>query len=590
MNGAGAQTAFAVTNLNDSGAGSLRQAIIDANANAGSDEITFAAGLSGEIVLTSGAVAITESVMISGPGATKLSVAGDGATAVVPVTAAVDVIIDGLTIKGGGGGGTNSGGVYVNNAGANVTIRNAIVSGNTGFYGGGVSVYSGQLTIEDSRITGNTATSGGGIATATSTTLRRVEISENTSTAAGGGVFLNSGTLVIDSSTISANTAQTNGGVHRFTAGAALTVDHSTIVNNVSTTASAGGVGGSGTWTLHHSIISGNTTPDVDGTITASWSVITNSAASVTDLGGTQLGVDPQLEALAFNGGLTRSHFPTPTSPVIDAGDPAFASPPTTDQRGARRVARPAASTGTERIDIGAVEVAPMDDTGRTDEDTALTVADPGVLANDNRTFTVQVVDQPAHGQLVLNPAGGYTYTPFKDYHGTDAFTYRLVGADAPQYLNTVTIEIASVYDPFQLSNDTSQLVNAGSPVRLDVLANDSGEDLVILSVTQGRLGVVSTDGSAVLYTPNQGATGTDTFGYVATDGTTQASATITLTVAAQPIATTTTVPVPSTTTTPPPVLLLPRTGSNAPGLAALAAGVIALGAVLARAGRRRQA
>ena len=43
-----------VTNLNDSGAGSLRQAVFDANTLAGSDTIDFTAGLSGTIVLTSG--------------------------------------------------------------------------------------------------------------------------------------------------------------------------------------------------------------------------------------------------------------------------------------------------------------------------------------------------------------------------------------------------------------------------------------------------------------------------------------------------------------------------------------------------------
>ena len=45
--------AFNVTNLNDSGAGSLRQAIADANSAGGADVITFQAGLSGTITLTS---------------------------------------------------------------------------------------------------------------------------------------------------------------------------------------------------------------------------------------------------------------------------------------------------------------------------------------------------------------------------------------------------------------------------------------------------------------------------------------------------------------------------------------------------------
>ncbi len=49
---------FGVTNLNDSGDGSLRQAIIDSNSTPGPNEIDFAAGLSGTITLTSGELII----------------------------------------------------------------------------------------------------------------------------------------------------------------------------------------------------------------------------------------------------------------------------------------------------------------------------------------------------------------------------------------------------------------------------------------------------------------------------------------------------------------------------------------------------
>src|SRR5271166_6268322 len=53
-------SALTVLNLADSGAGSLRQAVLDANANPGADTIQFAKGLHGTIVLTSGQLTITD--------------------------------------------------------------------------------------------------------------------------------------------------------------------------------------------------------------------------------------------------------------------------------------------------------------------------------------------------------------------------------------------------------------------------------------------------------------------------------------------------------------------------------------------------
>src|SRR3954453_10814267 len=74
---------FTVTNLNDEGSGSLRQAILDANSNGpGSDDIVFASGLSGTIDVGSsdngGLYALT-AMNIKGPGADKLTLRGGGA-------------------------------------------------------------------------------------------------------------------------------------------------------------------------------------------------------------------------------------------------------------------------------------------------------------------------------------------------------------------------------------------------------------------------------------------------------------------------------------------------------------------------------
>src|SRR4051812_10907586 len=68
---------FTVTNLNDSGAGSLRQAMLDAQAAADADTITFASGLSGTISVGSDLPHINYGMTIQGPGADKITVDGN---------------------------------------------------------------------------------------------------------------------------------------------------------------------------------------------------------------------------------------------------------------------------------------------------------------------------------------------------------------------------------------------------------------------------------------------------------------------------------------------------------------------------------
>src|SRR5262245_38241251 len=67
-------TDFTVSNLNDSGGGSLRQAIVDADNNPGGDRVLFQSGLSGTINLTSGQLYVGDPVDVVGPGAGKLTI------------------------------------------------------------------------------------------------------------------------------------------------------------------------------------------------------------------------------------------------------------------------------------------------------------------------------------------------------------------------------------------------------------------------------------------------------------------------------------------------------------------------------------
>jgi hypothetical protein len=83
---------FAVDNFADSGLGSLRQAVLDANANPGADLIRFApSARDGTVVLTSGELNITDDLHIDGPGAARLAVSGNDASRVFQISSGVVV-------------------------------------------------------------------------------------------------------------------------------------------------------------------------------------------------------------------------------------------------------------------------------------------------------------------------------------------------------------------------------------------------------------------------------------------------------------------------------------------------------------------
>ena len=86
-----------------------------------------------------------------------------------------------------------------------------------------------------------------------------------------------------------------------------------------------------------------------------------------------------------------------------------------------------------------------------TAEDTALTVAAPGVLGNDSDpdgdSLSAVVDSGPTHGSLTLNPNGSFTYTPAANYNGSDSFTYRASDGTLTSSLATVTITVSAVND-----------------------------------------------------------------------------------------------------------------------------------------------
>jgi hypothetical protein len=380
-----------VTNTNDNGPGSLRQAITDATPG---DTIKFS--ITGLITLTSGQLVIDRNLKIVGPGASHLSISGNHASGVFTLNSGITATLDGLTIKDGGGspfgfGIANYGTANVNNciisaneegifnsgniggnagAGADVTltVSNSTIFGNSR----GILTYAGTVNVTYSSISNNE--SEGGIENLFNGTVNVTSsiISGNSATAYGGGIK-NGGTLTVTNSTITANTVLTqddggecNGsGSGIFNAGT-LTLANTTISDNVFQNGCifsvpvtyGGGIATGGTAILVNTVVADNFATnlnDISGIINnASHNLIGDAASS----GGIQHGVNgnivgknPLLGPLRNNGGPTMTHALLAGSPAINAGDNAFAIVPT-DQRGAG-FARIVGGT----VDIGSYEL-----------------------------------------------------------------------------------------------------------------------------------------------------------------------------------------------------------------------------------------
>jgi hypothetical protein len=128
------EATITVINNNDSGLGSLREAI---SASYSGDTIDFDSSLNGQtITLTSGELFIRfKNLTISGPSANLLVINGNAAGRVFHITSLSDVTISGLTITNGATTGYG-GGIY--NEKSMLTITNCTLSGNSARWAGGI--------------------------------------------------------------------------------------------------------------------------------------------------------------------------------------------------------------------------------------------------------------------------------------------------------------------------------------------------------------------------------------------------------------------------------------------------------------------
>jgi hypothetical protein len=400
--------AVPVTNCDDSGPGSLREAYFNA---VDGDAIDLRNLDCSTITLTTGALTNNPSahnLTLLGPGEDALTIDGGNANRVLVHNGDAILGLVGLTITNGSYFGTYGGGCvysYGDVIAQHVVLANCTLSapGNGNAYGGAIYARGGvetiYSTIRDSSATSPQGNSGGGAIWANYALVLASTISGNSVSgdgshhARGGGVTV-VGDLRLGYSLISDNTADTGGGVFMFGAGDSLLISDSTITGNHARGAAAGVYTKYRTATIQNSTITQNTAVfdfgagvytaagiDLESTIVAGNT--SNDGLRASDIGGPAnttitgannlviastlplpadtIDTDPMLGPLQDNGGRTWTHALLPGSPAIDRGNNLAdisidqrAFDETVSQRGYERVVGPSADIGA--FELGAPE------------------------------------------------------------------------------------------------------------------------------------------------------------------------------------------------------------------------------------------
>ncbi len=163
-----------------------------------------------------------------------------------------------------------------------------------------------------------------------------------------------------------------------------------------------------------------------------------------------------------------------------------------------------------------------VDDFASTDLDTAIVI---DVTDNDSDpeggALTVTFLTDPANGSVVDNGDGTVTYTPDPGFIGTDTFEYDISDPAGNSDTAIVTVDVEDPNSPPVAEDDTAT-TGLGTPVIIDVTANDSdpdGDPLTITFLTDPANGYVVDNGDGtVTYTPDAGFFGDDTFEYDISD------------------------------------------------------------------------
>lgn len=300
-----------VTNNNDSGPGSLRQTIMDANSN---DIINFDTSIT-FILLTTGELVISKNLSIIGysEDASILKISGNNSSKIFSIDATFSVTISNLTITNGSdntysGGIVNRGNVNLINVSiincvgpfgggianfSTMIMKHSIISDNTGIGAGGgmVNFNAANAELDNVTIMNCTSGSGAGISNSGTMTINNSIIDNNSCTANGGGVN-NINIITINNSTISNNSSGNNGaGIYVIASNSNASINNTIIRNNISNTR-GGGIYNASTMSINQSTISTNNSAlngggitNINGNMTITNSTIDNNMTISTGAG-----------------------------------------------------------------------------------------------------------------------------------------------------------------------------------------------------------------------------------------------------------------------------------------------------------------
>ncbi len=182
-------------------------------------------------------------------------------------------------------------------------------------------------------------------------------------------------------------------------------------------------------------------------------------------------------------------------------------------------------AAATVSITVNAINDAPVANAQSvsTNEDTAVNITLTG-NDPDGDDITFALVDQPDNGVLSGFNAqtGTVTYTPADGFSGLDSFTFRVSDGQLNSATASVTITVNDVNDA-PTANAQSVSTDEDTAVNITLTGADpDGDDLTFTILQQPSSGVLSgfnAQTGAVIYTPNDGFNGNDSFTFRVSDG-----------------------------------------------------------------------